>query len=235
MPPAHENWRMAFEAALTASLRRWGMAPRLDQLDRLFAHFEAVLNANRVMNLTRITDPADAAVKHYADSLALLLWVRDRGIRAQTVLDVGTGAGFPAVPLAVMRPDWSVTGIEATQKKADFLTRTAAALGLANLECLHAHSSHWHADRAFDLVLTRAIALPPKTRRPIERFVSPGGHLVAYRAGPTRGAHADRATDVTPPAGLTLTECYAYDLILGDERLARALHIHRKGPDTPTT
>ena len=54
------------------------------------------------MNLTRITDPTEAAVKHYADSLALLLWVRDRRIEVDTVLDVGSGAGFPAVPLAVI-------------------------------------------------------------------------------------------------------------------------------------
>ncbi len=202
------------------------MAPK--QLGQLRAHYQAVVEANRVTNLTRIVEPAAAAVKHYADSLALCLWVNERGIEADTVLDIGTGAGFPAVPLAAARPDWTVTAIDATRKKVDFLSRAAQTIGLSNLNVLHAHSQHWQPGLSFQIVVLRAVAQLPKALEQSARHVAPRGWLVAYQAAPTgRGDNPDDKP-MALPAGLHLDTIYPYSLRAGDETLGRGLHVFRK-------
>lgn len=229
----------AFDTALTTALARWGMTIDAGRLDRLRAHFQAVIETNRTMNLTRITKPVEAAVKHYADSLAVLTWVENRNIAVRTVLDVGTGAGLPAVPLAVMRHDWSVTAIDATAKKIDFLCRTAAAIGLTNLSCEHAHSQHWERSTAgnsarggsapgFDLVTFRALGTLAKSLEQTAGYVARDGWLVAYQTASVDSAEQHAADLAAPKLRLRLIERYAYDLELGSETIRRALYVYRK-------
>ena len=225
-----------FEEALTAALARWRIAIDLPQLTQLQAHYTAMIEANRVMNLTRITDPVEAAVKHYADSLALLAWVRDREIAVQSVLDLGTGAGFPAVPLAVMRPDWSVTAIDATRKKIDFVRRTTNAIGLKNLHCEHAHSEHWERAKrsgqplavGFQLVVFRALKALAGGIEAAAGYVAPGGWLIAYKTASMDPSEKDYADRAATKLGLSADESYPYSLHLGDETLQRVLHTYRK-------
>jgi 16S rRNA G527 N7-methylase RsmG len=131
----------AFEAALQGALPALGLDLDADVCGRLFEHYQQVVEANRSFNLTRITGPADAAVKHYADSLSLLAspWVDAE--RSTVVLDVGTGAGFPAAPLAIVCPRWSVLAIDGTAKKVRFVQACAEAMGLGNLEGRHARGT----------------------------------------------------------------------------------------------
>ncbi len=138
------NEPKSFETALTEALSHWNMPITSGQLAQMRTHFDALVETNRVMNLTRITDPKEAAIKHYADSLALLLWIDERRISVKSILDIGTGGGFPAVPLAITRPDWLITAIDGTGKKIDFVRRTAKTIGLDNLHCVHTHSCHWN-------------------------------------------------------------------------------------------
>ncbi|MGB2987608.1 MAG: 16S rRNA (guanine(527)-N(7))-methyltransferase RsmG [Phycisphaerae bacterium] len=224
----------AFDSALTTALSRWALPIEPGQLDKLRAHFEAVIETNRTMNLTRITEPVASAVKHYADSLAPLLWIRERKIAVQTVLDVGTGAGFPAVPLAVMRPDWSVSAIDATGKKIEFLRRTAAALGLTNLCCEHAHSQHWKPGRSFQLVVLRALTCLPDALEQTARHVAQDGWLAAYKSAAVDRQEQDTAVALAPKLGLCSQKCYAYQLELGNEKLDRILNIYRRSPCEPS-
>ncbi len=239
----------AFATALTKALDRWNLPIMPQQLNQLRAHFEAVVRTNRVMNLTRITDPAEAAVKHYADSLAPLIWVEQRQITVKTVLDVGTGAGFPALPLAVMRPDWSVTAIDATGKKIDFLRRTAAAIGIDNLRCEHAHSQHWRfssfilhpsslsrqrSDPGFSLVVFRALTALAKSLEQTARHVTPGGWLVAYKTASVDQDEQDAADLTAARLHLRLDERYCYDLEFENEKLNRILYVYGKPPTANT-
>ena len=226
----------AFDEALTTALARWGLSIDRSQLGRLHAHFEAVVRSNRTMNLTRITGPIEAAVKHYADSLALLVWVDQRGITVQSVLDIGTGGGFPAVPLAVMRPEWSVTAIDATRKKIDFVERTAAAIGLKNLHCRHAHSQHWKPSAishqlstiGFQLVVFRALTGLPQALEQTAKHVAQGGWLVAYKTASVDSAEQEAAAKLAPKLRLHLSEQFAYDLDLEGETINRVLYVYRK-------
>jgi 16S rRNA (guanine527-N7)-methyltransferase len=97
----------------------------------LSSYLDLLVAANEQMNLTRITDRAAAEIGHVGDSLTLLPFLPEGRIR---LADVGSGGGVPGIPLAIARPDASVTLIESTAKKAKFLTQTAQALGLANVK-----------------------------------------------------------------------------------------------------
>ena len=180
-----------FSSHLIDALVDLRLSPTDDQLRKLHGHYNAMIEANRSFNLTRITDPKEAAIKHYADSLALLPWADGVGEKIDSVLDVGTGAGFPAFPLAVLRPQWSVTAIDATRKKTDFVARTAASLGVENLRCEHAHSEHWKAfpeggrpsANQYHLVVFRALSKPAKAIQQAGRF----GPLRDPQRGPAGG------------------------------------------------
>jgi 16S rRNA (guanine527-N7)-methyltransferase len=218
----------AFDEALLAGAKRWDLVITPGQLARLRAHYQAMVNANRTMNLTRITEPVASAVKHYLDSMALFLWTAGAGVQAETVLDVGTGAGLPAWPLAVMRPEWSVTAIDATGKKIAFLQGLIEAVGLANLSAEQGHSEHWGSRREFDLVVLRAVALLGKGVRQAGRHVKRGGRLVAYKTDSITEEEREEANQTGRKLGLTKHEPFRYDLQLGQERMRRALYIYER-------
>lgn len=125
----------------------------------LFArHAALVVEANRAFNLTRITDPAEMAAKHYLDSISCCLCVDFT--RVKKALDVGSGAGFPGVPLAITFPEIEFTLLEATGKKARFLESAIAELGLTKCTVVADRAEiagRGHLREAFDLVVGRAI------------------------------------------------------------------------------
>ncbi|MCH8147842.1 MAG: 16S rRNA (guanine(527)-N(7))-methyltransferase RsmG [Planctomycetes bacterium] len=217
-----------FEHTLSQLLDRWRIDWTSVQLGMLRAHFESLLEANSRMNLTRITNPIEAAVKHYADSLALLLWIRDRGIEVGTVLDVGSGAGFPAVPLAVMRPEWQVTALDGTAKKIGFIERVVETLRLPNLRAVHAHSAHWREGRPADVVTVRAVAKLAKCLRDTADFVAPNGWLVAYKTTDISDDELSEAQLQCGDSGFRSEPPFKYELPLKDDRLQRALQSFRK-------
>lgn len=214
-----------FRRALTEILGQWNIETPELAVDQMEAHYRAMVESNKTVNLTRITEPVEAAVKHYADSLSLLLWVRDRQIDVTTIIDVGTGAGFPALPLAVMRPDWRITAIDGTAKKVAFVRRVSESLGLDNLDVVHAHSTHWSDAYEADLVLARALGSLSKCMHQTAGYVRSGGYLVAYKTplgdddvelAEARASYAECRLKMTPP--------YAYEMCLRGETLTRALY-----------
>ena len=221
-----------FDRALEGSLTRWGFSPGPRQLEQFRVHFESLVEANRAFNLTRITNPVEVAVKHCADSLSLILWAEQTHTPVRTVLDVGTGAGFPAVPLAIMRPDWEVTAIDATQKKIAFLTRTAEAMGLPNLHTVHAHSDHWQPGRTFQIVVFRAVAkLATCLRKGYPRaseLISPGGWLVAYKTASLAREELSAARATAAQLRFHRCQCFSYDLECAGQTIHRTLHAYRR-------
>jgi 16S rRNA (guanine527-N7)-methyltransferase len=227
-----------FEEALCLTLDPWSVSITSEQLSLLRQHFESVVLVNQSMNLTRITDPVDAAVKHYADSLAMLAWERDRGMGESSVaaadaaagvhvLDVGTGAGYPAVPLAVMRPTWRLVALDGTRKKADFVARFAGEAKLENLQSLHAHSDHWESRQVFDRVTTRAVASLGPVMRTCRRRVRRSGRIVAYKTLRLTDEEMDGAKQAADELNLVMEEPFQYELRCRGEVLERALYTVR--------
>ncbi len=232
--PAKPN---EFENTVMSALLRWNMSVAADQLARFRAHFDAVVEANRTMNLTRITEPVEAAIKHYVDSLSLLLWVDEHRIDVETVLDIGTGAGLPAVPLAIMRPQWAVTAIDSTAKKVRFLAKAAETIGLTNLRIEHAHSAHWRpgairraALPTFDVVVSRATARLPMYLEQAAKLATPGGWIIAYKTADIEPDEAEAAVGLLRRLRVSAEPRYPYNLELEGKRLRRALYVYRKEP-----
>ncbi|UCE59040.1 MAG: 16S rRNA (guanine(527)-N(7))-methyltransferase RsmG [Phycisphaerales bacterium] len=219
-----------FNGAIIEAFGRMAAFPSSAQLEQLRAHFRAVVDTNAKFNLTRITDPAEAAVKHYADSLALLMWVKKCDIEVESVLDMGTGAGFPAVPLAVMRPDWVVTAIDATRKKVDFVARVAAETSLSNLHAVHAHSRHWRPGRKSQIVLAKAVGRLDACLVQGARHVSPDGWIVVYKTAAMNAEEFSEAASTASKLGLRISEPFPYTLEYAGEDINRILQVCQPAP-----
>ena len=122
------------------------------------AHFaELMLAKNAVMNLTRITEPDAVAQLHLLDSAALLRFADLRGKKA---VDVGTGAGFPGMPLRILEPDFDLTLLDSLGKRVEWLREACDTLSLRRVECVHARAEEFAAEKReqFDFALSRAVA-----------------------------------------------------------------------------
>ncbi|MFL6214507.1 MAG: 16S rRNA (guanine(527)-N(7))-methyltransferase RsmG [Blastocatellia bacterium] len=142
-----------FAAALASALVEYGIDELSNaQLAQLARHYAMMRAWNRRINLTRIIAPEEAARLHYADSLFGGRFIE----AAQTLLDIGSGAGFPAIPLAVLRPDITVSALEANQKKSLFLAEAADALGLKNFKVLTTRVESFDLS-GYDVLTSRAL------------------------------------------------------------------------------
>ncbi len=141
---------------------------------------------NQRMNLTSITDPADIDIKHYLDSLSLVTVVPSfDGLR---LIDVGAGAGFPGLALAIVFPGLKVTLLDSTGKKLRFIDHVAVELGLKNVRTLHARAEDAGRDRrhraSYDIVTARAVARMPALMEYTLPLAKPEGQVIAM-AGST--------------------------------------------------
>lgn len=140
---------------LTAGLTALDLDPAA--ADKLARYAELLLEKNKVMNLTAITAPRDVATLHLLDCAALAAQLDLSGKR---VIDVGTGAGFPGMVLAILTPDARFTLLDSLGKRVDFLREVCEQLGLKNVTCVHARAEEFaagHRER-FDIATSRAVA-----------------------------------------------------------------------------
>lgn len=204
--------------ALAAASAALGVALDGRQLPLYERYAAALAEWNRRLNLTRIEGPTHTAVGHFADSLACLVLADPavRGLdRAPRCVDIGSGAGLPGLALAIARPGWRWTLVEATAKKALFLTAAIELLELANVEVVEARVEIvGHAARhreAFDLAVARAVA----ATRVLAEYALPllcvGGRLVALK-GREGAAEAAAAAAALEALGGELGEVRGYDL-----------------------
>lgn len=148
------------ERILQEGLRRLGLDSGEAVIGQFRTYYELLISYNQNVNLTAITAPEEVAVKHFLDSVALLgLYELPRGAR---VVDVGTGAGFPGLPLKIVRPDIDLTLVDALGKRVTFLRMCANTLGLTQVSCLHARAEELgkkaeHREQ-YDVAVSRAVA-----------------------------------------------------------------------------
>jgi 16S rRNA (guanine527-N7)-methyltransferase len=159
----------------------WGVALGPDHL-RLFArHARELVKWNAVTNLTAITEPGDIARNHFLDSLAAA------GLVAQgsDLLDVGSGGGFPGLPLHILVPGLHTTLLDAARKKVSFLRHVARELALKDIEAVHARveelGRHPGRERRYDVIATRAFSALASLVRAALPLLKPHGRVVAYR------------------------------------------------------
>ncbi len=142
---------------IAACLKRLNLSFEENQAQQLETFCETLLKWNSTYNLTRITDAASVLTLHVADSLTLVPKVAEFAPNAKRVLDVGSGGGLPAIPLAVMRPDLSVSAVDTVKKKAVFLRQAGAVCQLKNFTVFNDRVEKL-AVSPFDVITSRAFA-----------------------------------------------------------------------------
>lgn len=147
----------------------------------LTRYADLLAEKNQVMNLTAITDPAGVARLHFLDSAALLALADLRGKR---VVDVGTGAGFPGLPLKILEPSIRLTLLDAQRKRVDFLREVCQELGLEDVECVHSRAEDFAGTHreGFDLAVSRAVAALPVLAELSLPLVKTGGKFLAMKS-----------------------------------------------------
>lgn len=131
---------------------------------------------SRTYNLTAVRDLDGIVTRHLFDSLAVLPY-----IHGASLLDVGTGAGLPGIPLAILRPDLDVTLLDAVGKKVRFLEHVRRTLPLDNIEPVHARVEDWQPGRHFDTVTWRAVGALAGTAEAVRHLLAPGARLLAMK------------------------------------------------------
>ena len=190
----------AFEEILAARAAEAGIPLTAEQIGQFSVYHEMLLDWNTRMNLTALTAPEDVAVKHIIDSLTAYDAALFDG--ARTLIDVGTGAGLPGIPLAVYAPHLTVTLLDSLNKRVRFLTEVTAAMGLQNVRCIHARAEEAARTAehraAYDIAVSRAVARLPVLLEYTLPFVRVGGTLLALkgRAYAEEQKEARRAADV---------------------------------------
>jgi 16S rRNA (guanine527-N7)-methyltransferase len=170
-------------------------------------YIDLLAEANKTVNLTSLREPEAIERRHIAESLAVARALTEAGVLAPgaRVIDVGSGGGLPGIPLAIVRPDVAVTLLEATGKKAAFLERAVAMLGLGNVRVLAARAeeaAHLSTEReVYDLALARAVAPLVSLAELTLPFVRVGGALAAVKGSRAEQEIEDAAAAIRTCGG----------------------------------
>ena len=203
------------------------LAPRLTerQLEQCAAYYEALIRTNGQLNLTAITEPAPAAQKHFADSLAAADVLPPRA----HVLDVGSGGGFPGVPLKIARPYVKMTLLDSVGKKTDAVRAMAASVGV-DVVCVSGRAEELARAQGrgqFDAVVSRAVAALPMLMELCVPFLRVGGIFCAYKQKDAEDiAHAENARQTLHLAEKDRVE-YGKNVVLVYEKT------HKTPPEFP--
>ena len=153
-----------------------------EQAEQLYALTNRMLEVNQHMNLTAIKEEKAVILRHYADSLMISEYI-DVGAR---VIDVGCGAGFPSLPLAIFRPDLKITSLDGTAKRIRYVEETARMLGLSTVTAIAGRAEEYANQvefrERFDVATARAVAALPVLCELCLPFVRPGGSMIAMKS-----------------------------------------------------
>lgn len=172
-----------FEEALEKAADVYGLPLDEKQIGKFSIYYDLLIEWNGKMNLTAITEPQEVAVKHIIDSLTALRGIDEEDTKR--LIDVGTGAGFPGIPLKIMRPDMKLVLLDSLKKRVRFLETVVEALGIEGVMCLHGRAEEAAREQGlrenFDVAVSRAVARLPVLAEYLLPFVRVGGRAIALK------------------------------------------------------
>ncbi len=163
----------AIAAEIASGTGALPVTPDSLQVQQLAALVGLLAKWNRVYNLTAVRDPCDMVTRHILDSLAVTPY-----LRGSSLLDVGTGAGLPGLPLAIVRPDLHITLLDSSDKKLRFIRQVVAELNLERVTVVHSRMQAYQPAQAFDMVISRAVSSLAELYRMTRHLVRDDGRFL---------------------------------------------------------
>ena len=209
-----------------------GLSCSEEQAEKLFHLTERMLFVNQSMNLTAIKEEKAIILRHYVDSLT----ISEQIPQGSAVMDVGCGAGFPTLPLAIFRPDLTITALDGTAKRVAYVKETAVLLGLSNVTAISARAEEYahrvdYRER-FDVVTARAVAALPVLCELCIPYARIGGKVIAMKSAQAKEelSLAERCITI---CGGTVRKELSCDLTDGESVEKRTLVVIEKTAATP--
>lgn len=221
-----------FQDEMKKATEAYGLNLSEVQLQQFTRYYELLIAWNEKMNLTAITEAHEVAIKHMVDSLTAY----DKTLfhKGVSVIDVGTGAGFPGLPLKIFCPEIRLTLMDSLNKRVKFLQTVVDELGLTGVECVHARAEEGARNKKyreqFDIAVSRAVARLPILCEYCLPFVKKGGHFLALK-GRAYAEEAEEAKKAIKVMGGSHTE--VREVHLPDLEDKRAIIIVTKTMPTP--
>lgn len=200
------------------------------QLTQFRDYYEILIEWNGKVNLTAITKPEEVVEKHFIDSMMLFHTLDVQ--QGSRLIDIGTGAGFPAVPIKIVRNDLTVTLVDALQKRISFLNALSAQLGL-DMSMNHGRAEELikqqNMRENFDIAVSRAVAKLGMLAEYVLPYVAVGGKFVAWK-GPSGEEEVQDADKAISVLGAKVADIKKYELATGEKRLLIIMEKVRQTP-----
>lgn len=204
------------------------------QMEQFYRYYTMLIETNRVMNLTAITEMKDVVVKHFVDSAALVRAVENLNEREPKIIDVGTGAGFPGIPLKIAFPNLQVTLLDSLNKRVKFLQNVIDELELKEIQGIHGRAEDFGGNPScreqYDFCVSRAVANLSTLSEYCLPFVKVGGCFVSYKSG-TVEEELDAARSAVEKLGGTIERVIKFSL--EEAEAERSFVVIRKKKESP--
>lgn len=171
---------------LVERLNKFDIGLSEEQLGQFRDYYHLLIEWNSFMNLTAITEPEEVMMKHFVDSVSLVKALPQLAEKEFTVIDVGTGAGFPGIPLKIVFPELQITLLDSLNKRVKFLNEVITALSLKRISAVHGRAEDFAQDKEyreqFDLCVSRAVANMTTLSEYCLPFVKKDGYFISYKS-----------------------------------------------------
>ncbi len=220
-----------FYNILSKTFKNNGLAEYNDKADIFFKLYNSLIDTNKLYNLTAVTDVEKVCALHFADSLSALKYIEKNA----DLLDIGCGAGFPSLPIAIARPDVRVTAVDSTAKKIDFVSSFSKENALANITAITGRAEELARSEmrhGFSIVTARAVARLNVLCEIAVPLLKLGGHFIAMK-GSAGKEELREAKNAIKALGGSVTDFSEGELVLSCETQKRTIILIEKTAVTP--
>ena len=203
-----------------------------EQLEKFYRYMELLLEWNEKINLTAITETDEVILKHFIDSMTVFKYL----VESKNIIDVGTGAGFPGIPVAITNDNVKITLLDSLNKRINFLNEVCRELNINNVETIHgraeeAGQSKQHREK-YDVVVSRAVANLPVLLEYVSPYVKVGGYSIVMK-GDSVDEEITLAQNALKTLNLKVDEKINYSYVVNDEEYNRSILKIKKTNNTP--